>query len=232
MRTGATWHSPYNVYRHLDKLAKKVGLSAINNDGKYKVMREARIAAVTALVIYKMTNKPAYIQLPPSDPPDAYIMQESLVKKGQLDISTIEITSYRGQKESLLDQLIRTKVSEVPKYSDEYILVVELLSKKGIDYDAIREYLNSKKIQFPIWTLFGKTVDGSTTAELTIINPETASYEINIGKLAFELKEKGMKDVLSVKRTGSEKNVRTEPSGENHSSPWDHLLKSFPKVAI
>lgn len=150
-RTGNIWHSPYNVYKHLGRLAKRVGQEAIEKEGKYKPVREARIAAVTALVISQRTKKPAYVQLPPKDPPDAYLMQRSLEKKGQLDITTLEITSYRANRgENLLDQLKRTKANKIQKYSDEYVLVYELLSKEGIDYEAIRDYLNDINNRFPV----------------------------------------------------------------------------------
>lgn len=224
-RTGNIWHSPYNVYKHLGRLAKVTGQDAIEKQGKYKRVREARIAAVTALILSKRTRKPAYVQLPPHDPPDAYLMQQSLTKKGQLDITTLEITSYRNTKgESLLDQLKRTKANGISKYSDEYVLIVELLSKAGIDYDAIRKHLNSINICFPIWTLYGKTVDGSTTAEFTIINPKTYQAEVNIGEAAYELKQQGMLDVIFVKRAGSENKVRTEPSGNYELPPWKGLI--------
>lgn len=52
-RTGNIWHSPYNVYKHLGRLARLVGQDVIEKEGKYKPVREARIAAVTALVIYQ-----------------------------------------------------------------------------------------------------------------------------------------------------------------------------------
>ncbi|MDO8658424.1 MAG: hypothetical protein Q7K55_06790 [Candidatus Levybacteria bacterium] len=224
-RTSNIWHSPYNVYKHLGRLAKVVGQDAIEKQGKYKRVREARIAAVTALILSKRTHKPAYVQLPMQDPPDAYLMQQSLIKKGQLDITTLEITSYRHTKgESLLNQLKRTKANEIPKYSNEYILVVELISKNGIDYDAIREYLNSISIRFPIWTLYGKTVDGSTTAEFTIINPETYQCEVNIGETTYQLKQQGMLDVTFVKRAGSEKSVKVEPSGAYELPSWEGLI--------
>lgn len=224
-RTGNIWHSPYNVYKHLGRLAKQIGQDAIEKEGKYKPVREARIAAVTALVISQRTKKPAYVQLPPKDPPDAYLMQQSLKKKGQLDITTLEITSYRANRnEALLDQLKRTKANGIQKYSDEYVLVVELLSKDGIDYVAIRDYLNSISIKFPVWTLYGKTIDGSTTAELTIINPKIWQTEINIGEAAFRLKQDGMLDVIFIKRAGSEKSVRTEPAGNYELPPWEGLI--------
>lgn len=224
-RTGNIWHSPYNVYKHLGRLAKQVGQEAIEKEGKYKPIREARVAAVTALVISQRTRKPAYVQLPPKDPPDAYLMQQSLERKGQLDITTLEITSYRANRgETLLDQLKRTKANSIQKYSDEYVLVVELFSKDGIDYEAIRDYLNSISIRFPVWTLYGKTVDGSTTAEFTIINPKIWQTEINIGEAAFKLKQDGMLDVIFIKRTGNEKNVRTELAGNYELPPWEELI--------
>lgn len=225
-RTGKIWHSPYNVYKHLGKLANLVGQEAIEKEGKYKPVREARIAAVTALILSQRTNKPAYVQLPPNDPPDAYLMQRSIEKTGQMDITTLEITSYRHtNNESLLEQLKRTKTGTIKKYSDEYVLVVELLSKEAIDYDAIREYLNSINIHFPVWTLYGKTVDGSTTAEFTIINPKTYRSEINIGEAGYLLKEQGMLDVLHTERAGSVSKVRTEPAGEYELPPWDGIIK-------
>lgn len=224
-RTDNIWHSPYNVYKHLGKLAKQVGQEAIEKEGKYKPVREARIAAVTALVISQKTKRPAYVQLPAKDPPDAYLMQQSLEKKGQLDITTLEITSYRANRnETLLNQLKRTKANGIKKYSDEYVLVVELLSKEGIDYEAIRDYLNSIDIGFPIWTLYGKTIDGSTTAEFTIVNPKIWQTEINIGEAAFKLKQDGMLDVIFIKRAGSEKSVRTEPAGTYELPPWEGLI--------
>ena len=125
----------------------------------------------------------------------------------------------------MLDQLKRTKTGQVQKYSDEYVLAVELLSKGEIDYDAIREYLNLTKVPFPVWTLFGKTVDGSTTAEFTIINPVTHQSEINIGEAAYNLKQQGMLDVLFVRRAGIVKSVRTEPAGTYELPPWEGLIK-------
>ena len=118
-RTGDIWHSPYNVYKHIGRLTKQVGQEAIEKEGKYKPVREARIASVTALTIFQRTNKPADVQLPPQDPPDAYLMQQSIEKVGQIDITTLEITSYRANRnETLLEQLQRTKAINIPKYSE------------------------------------------------------------------------------------------------------------------
>ncbi len=224
-RTGNIWHSPYNVYKHLSRLSKLVGQEVIDTQGRYKPVREARIAAVVALVLSQKMKNATYVQLPANDPPDAYLMQQSLEKKGQLDIISLEITSYRhNNNETLLDQLKRTKIGQVQKYSDEYVLAVELLSKEAIEYDAICDYLNDVNIPFPVCTLFGKTVDGSTTAEFTIINPVTNQSEINIGETANILKQQGMLDVVFIKRAGSENTLRTEPASTYELPPWEELI--------
>jgi len=224
-KTGNIWYSPYSVYKHLQLLADEVGVKAIEKNGKYKVVREARIAAVTAVVLYKITGKPAYIQLPDSDPPDAFIMQQSTEKIGQLDISTLEITSYRANNGSLFEQLKNTKMKKNSGYSDEYILVVELFSNEEIDYDKIRNYANNISLPFPIWTLKGIVVDGTTTAELVIVNPETHFYEIPIADAIAQWHDKNLIDIITTKRTGSEEKVRTESSGNIELSPWKHLIK-------
>jgi len=224
-RTANIWHSPYNVYKHLQRLSKFVSQDKIEKLGKYKPVREARAAAVTALVVARILKSPTYVQIPLSDPPDAYLMQESKNIKGDLDITTLEITSYRANNnESLLEQLKRTKIGTIQKYSDEYILIVELLSKDMIDYKAIREYANSIHLAFPIWTLFGKTVDGSTTAEVTVVNPETSYFEVNIAEEAYKQHENGVLEIIHTIRTGNVQNVRTEAGKHYELPPWEGMV--------
>ena len=224
-RTASIWHSPYNVYKHLSRLAKSVSQDEIEKLGKYKPVREARAAAVTALVIAKMLKNPAYVQIPSSDPPDAYLMQESKRIKGDLDITTLEITSYRANNnESLLEQLKRTKIGTIQKYSDEYILIVELLSKDMINYKTIREYANSIHLSFPIWTLFGKTVDGSTTAEVTVVNPKTSYFEVNVAEEAHKQHENGVLEIIHMRRTGNVQNVHKEAISTYELPPWTGMI--------
>lgn len=113
------WHSPTNVYMHIQKLAKDVGLEAINKSPKYKRVREARIGAVIAFVLSRMRSLPTFLRLPLNDPPDIYLMQPNA---GTMDIITVEMTSYRESEESLLEQLKRTKFNQT--YPTEYMLLI------------------------------------------------------------------------------------------------------------
>lgn len=225
-RTNSIWFSPVRVYKHIDRLTQKVGSETIEKENRFKPVREIRLAAVAALLIYKLTGKPAYVQLCKSDPPDAYIMQESKEIIGQLDITTLEISSFLGNTpETFIDQLKRKAPKTHHKYSDEYILVYELKTYEGVNFDEAREYLNGINVPFPVWALLGKRIDGDTIAEFTIINPKTSSHEVNIGEAAFQFESLGIPDVLFVKRAGSAKSVRKEPSGLYNKPPWDEAIE-------
>lgn len=224
---GKTIHTPYNVYRHSDRLVREVGEQEIQKRSRYKVVQETRIAAVAALVIYKITSNPAYVNIPDDDPPDAYILQQSKEKVGQLDITTIEITSYRNNNgETLVEQLKRTKVSENPRYTDEYVIIVELFTKEGVDPNALREYLNQIKIHFPVWLFFPKIVNGNSVAEVTIVNPKTHVFEVDIAEAIVEQGEKGIKGKLNLKRASNVKKVGIEPTElDNDDAPWIHRMR-------
>ena len=107
------WHSPTNVYIHIQKLAEDVGFEAINKNPQYQKVREARISAVMAFILSRMRNLPTFLRFPLKDPPDVYFMQPNA---GTIDIITTEITSYRESKESLLEQLKRTKLNKTYPY--------------------------------------------------------------------------------------------------------------------
>lgn len=223
-KTGNVWHSPYNTFKHLEELYEKFGKQKVESSGKFKVVREARTAAVVALLLNKFSGEPAYIQLPKQDPPDAFVMQSSIDKIGTLNITTLEITTYRSNGESLLEQLKRTKLSKKSAYNDEYVLIVELMSKEKIDYEAVRNYANQIKIHFPIWTISPIMIDGTTTVELVIFNPITATYQIPIGDALANCHKNGFIDVITTKRVGSEKKVRTEKQSDDvNISPWEHI---------
>lgn len=223
-KTGKFWHSPYNVFWYIDRLTKKVGPETIEKHGKLKPVREARIVAITALAIYRLTGKPAYIQLCKFDPPDAYIMQKSKEVKGQLDISTVEVTSYRrGARETFLKQLKRTKVPTTHhKYSENYILVVDLLTKNQIDFGEVNKYLNDRLTPFPVWVFRAISLFPDTIGEVTILNPRIRQLRINFGEAAFRLKSLGLPDIYSTREVESEDLVREdEPAGTYNKPPWD-----------
>lgn len=228
-KTDEEWHSPLSVYKWERKLAEKVGLEAIKKRGKYQKVREARIAAVVALAMYKLRDIPAYVQLPKDDPPDAYILQESEKIKGQADISTLEITTfYDDSKETLLEQLKRKKVPQTYQiYSGEYILVVEVGVREPpikIDYAELRDYLNSAGVLFPVWTIRDISRPGDTIAEVIIVNPKTHKLEVSVGEAAYLFKSKKLSDVLFVKQ-GTKKNAgKKEPTDRQAKPPWDKSL--------
>lgn len=228
-KAGKIWHSPLNVYRWESRLIKEVGLEAIKKKGKYQKVREARIAAIVALAMYKLRDIPAYVQLPEDDPPDAYILQESKKKKGQADISTLEITTYyNDSRETLLEQLKRKKVPTTHEtYSDEYILVVELGVRNPpieIDYEELRSYLNSVGVKFPIWTIRDVSSRGNTIAEVVIVNPNTHKLTINVGEAAYIFKTKKLNDVLFTKQGTPKTAGKRMPAGQYGKPPWDESL--------
>ncbi len=228
-KTKDIWHSPYNVYKHIDRLTKSIGKEAIEKSGKLKPVREARIASIAALAMYSITGKPSYIQLCEADPPDAYVMQQSKEIKGQLDISTLEITSYReGATESFLEQLSRTKApKDYGKYSDEYILVVDFLRKETIDFNSTNEYLNKVNITFPVWVFRAISLYPDTIGELTIVNPKVYQTTINFGEAAFKMKSLGLPEVMFVKKATSMSQLNEQPtsSGIYNEPPWSRDIE-------
>lgn len=121
------WHSPTNVYMHLDKLSQQVGSDKLERSPKYQKAREARIAMIMAFVLSRIRNISTYLRLPRNEPPDVYFMQPN---NGTMDITTTELTSYRPSSESLLEQLKRKKLKQ--EYTSEYILLVELLTQANV----------------------------------------------------------------------------------------------------
>ncbi len=228
-RTETVWHSPLNVYWWENKLIHKIGRKALQKQSKFQKVREARIAAIIALVLYKIRGMPAYIQIPKEDPPDAYILQESIDVKGQADISTVEITTYyNDQTETLLKQLKRTKIPEnYQAYSEEYILAVEIGVRNppiNIDYNQLKDYANEINLKFPIWTLRDISHSGDTIAEVVIVNPEINKLEINVGEMAFLFKKLEIPDVLSIKQGSSKNAGKKEIYGEYDKPPWDESI--------
>ncbi|NCS97307.1 MAG: hypothetical protein GW762_01825 [Candidatus Pacebacteria bacterium] len=137
-----------------------------------------------------------------------------------MDITTIELTSYRKSKESLLEQLIRTrKLSGA--YSSEYLMLVHLFTTDGVDYEEIKKYANEKLIDYPIWAVRNVRNHPDTIAELVVVNPTTSVFEINVGKEAFEYDKKyDLPDIVFSKEVISPREVRTEETGESNIAPW------------
>lgn len=220
---GKIWHSPLNVFWHLQQEAKKTGQSAIEKDRKYQKAREARVGAVIALCLFRKTGKPTYLQLPKTDPPDVVLLQPSGEVRGQLDLTQLEITTYTGKpEETLMERLKRKKVrSGVNIYSEKYILVVNLGIGIKIDYVPLRDYLNNNKVPFPVWILQEATARPDTIARLVIVNPKLLEIEINVGEASYLFKKGKHPDVLHIRRAGNQKSVRMEKGEKYYKSPWD-----------
>lgn len=227
IKTGNIWHSPTNVYWHIQKLTKDVGVDAIETRGKYQNVREARIGAVVALAMFVRLRKPTFLQLYKPDLPDVILMQPSREVIGQKDITQLEITSYVGKpRESLLEQLKRTKTPPgIHLYSENYILLVNIGIGLEIDYEPIRNYLNDNKTTFPIWTLQEKESYPDTIARVVVVNPEIYQMDINIGEAVYVFDKLGFPGVIHSRRVSKAELVRAEPAGEYHEAPWDTIGK-------
>ncbi|MFA5015189.1 MAG: hypothetical protein WC549_06585 [Actinomycetota bacterium] len=214
------WHSPTNVYMHIQELAKDVGFEAINKKPQYQKVREAKISVVMAFILSKMRGLPTFLRFPLKDPPDVYLMQPN---NGTMDIVTVEITSYRDSKESLLEQLKRTKLSQT--YSYKYMLLVELLIKTQVDYDNIFKYKIKHKIDWPVWFLSKIKDSPDTIAEIVTIDSGINHFEINIGREAYYYnKQFKTPAIIYSKRAFKPKDVRVESNQkEDHTLPWEML---------
>ncbi len=215
------WHSPTNVFMHLDELAVSIGQDKLEKNPRYQKAREARIAAVIAFVLSNFRNLPTYIRLPLDEPPDILLMQPN---SGTMDITQVELTTYRSSPELLLDQLIRTKLQQ--NFPATYILLVHLLTEDGVDYQAINKYLREQDIYFPVWSLREFQSSPDTIAEVVIFNPDLQKIQINVGQEAFEYRNKYKESsgIAFPKRVANIKDVRSESKDDECKiPPWESL---------
>jgi hypothetical protein len=228
---GEIWFSPLGIYKHLNRLSKKIGVQAIEKSGKLKPVREARITAITGLAMFIMRKEyPTYVQLSVSEdsPFDSYICQRSPDQRGTLLISNIQVTSYRtGSKEDFLTQLKRTKVPQgYSKFPEECVVVVDLLTRKPFSDEELAEitkYLNENKTPFPVWTFRAISMSPDTIGEMIILNPELRVFPaINFGKVAYRFKELGYPDAVRIQWVANESQLREdEHTGVISEPPWN-----------
>ncbi|HOA18707.1 MAG TPA: hypothetical protein PKK54_02310 [bacterium] len=140
--TPRIYYSPIKPFAYHYKLLTL--MDAVELDKQFKALREAKSIAISALALYSTTDNPTFINLSENDPPDGYIMRHSKEKKGTLEILKVEITHYfKNNSETLLEQLRRTKTPAKPIHGPEYLILVELRTPDPINYEEIRDYLNS-----------------------------------------------------------------------------------------
>jgi len=218
-----TWHTPLNVYWHLKKLTDEVGAEAIERERKYQLVREARVGAVVALSMFRRMGKPSYIQLFKPDPPDVILMQQNM-STGERDITQLEITTFlTDTKEPLVDLIKRKDPPGTHKYSDNYIVVVNIGKNLTVDYNPSRDYLNQNDAPFPVWAVQETSAHPDTIAKVTIINPEIHEMEINLGEAAHTLNQVEPFGVIHSKRTGNPLLVRAEMAEKNYAAPWETI---------
>lgn len=232
---GEVWFSPLGVYKHITRLSKKVGAEAIEKEGKFKQVREARITAITALAMFMMTNNnPAYVQLSSQEDSDfdSYVCQKSTKSKGGLLISCLQVTSYReGSKEDFLTQLKRTKTpSNYNKYSDRCVLVVDLLTKNPIgeeEQEKITKYLNETKTPFPVWTFRAISISPDTVGEMVIYNPNRRVFPIlNFGKAAYKYQKLKLADAIRINWVHKENMLKPDEHVGTYSfPPWNPKIE-------
>jgi hypothetical protein len=212
-----TWYSPTRPFNMQYKLLQV--FSPADIDKKFKKLREAKVLAILAFSLFSKTRNVTFFNTNESDPPDGYLMQGSEDEYGVLKILNVEITHYFGQKdETLLDQLKRTKTPITPIYGNDYLIVVELRTDKEINYEEIRDYLNSIGNPFPVWTIRPLQITPDTIAEIIIINPKIEKMEVNIGESADTYIRSKIPKILNIKRIGKPEHVQYK---EIKDMPYD-----------
>lgn len=218
------WHSSLQANTKLFYLAEKVGYKAIDEDPRYEKAKDSKMASIAALVLARMRKVTTFFRIPKNDPPDAFLMQPSPISIGTMDISSVEFTEYSGRGHTLLEQLKKTKIPEnYHIYSDEYILLIELRTTKGVNYKEINQYLQKTKTPFAVWTIRQIEAAPDTIAEIVIIDDDPIPFKINLGQDLDTQKEAKIPDIVISKRVGDIKNVRVEPTKAIDIAPWEDL---------
>ncbi|MFH0864440.1 MAG: hypothetical protein V1858_05145 [Candidatus Gottesmanbacteria bacterium] len=105
------------------------------------------------------------------------------------------------------------------------------ISLEGLDSKTANSFLNFlhelfEKTPKRLWSRESccGAIEIARTARTISSDYFPEQTEINIGEAAFKLKQDGMLDVIFIRRTGSEKSVRTEPAGNYELPPWEGLI--------
>lgn len=226
IQTGNIWYSPPKVYWYIQQLNKKG--EKMNNLLSQQV-EEIRLASVTALAMFAFNGMPAFVQLHKPDPPDAIVMQTTIPADGIAHISLLEITTYAGNpQETLLERLQRKKVPiDIKTLSPEYVLVINLGIGFNIDYElkSIRDYVNKKGVDFPIWIIQEKTTIPDSIAEVILIDKNIRRLHLNIGEIAYKYKKQKIFGVIETKKPTSKNIVRSIPNSNKYPPPWETIEK-------
>lgn len=221
------WHSPLNALHH----CVKVDINSTDKKNRHKLeekIEETQTVVALCLALYRLHGVPYYLQLAKKDPPDAYIARLPN-EHGTLEVGTVEITTYfrrdgKLPKKTLLDQLKLTKTFEgYHKYGEHDVVLVHIGIGIEIDSEEIWQYLTRIKAPYQLWLIQEVSNHPDTIAELTMCYPHRDKQRINIGKVAYEQKSKGISSGTLVARlVGELENVGIEPSPEKiDEAPWE-----------
>jgi len=222
-KTENIWFSPYNIHYHIQEAKKLVGGEKFAKDRKWKRAREAHVAMIVALGFYRLEKKPAYIQLPKKDPPDAIMMWESQEKKGEYTMLDLEITSYKSGQETFLEQLKRGKAPEKHIFSSDTSIVFQIQDYEGIDVQNVIDYLSEIDAPFAIWLILKKQIHPDTIVEFTSIDKYgSKKISLNIGEaLKLFIGEKHS-PILHMERVGNINKVGKSKLPFTHQKPpWE-----------
>lgn len=221
IKPGNIWHSPINVYWHIQKLTEQVGADAIEKKRQYQMVREARIGAIVALAMFQRLQRPTFLQLYKPDPPDLLLMQQ---RGGTRDIIHLEITTHLPvSTKSFLELMMKKDPPGAHKYNENYILAVNLGVGMDTDFTDSRDYLKKNKTPFPVLVFQEKSSHPDTIARVTFINPEIHEIEVNVGQAAHIYRELKLPGVIHSKRVGNSKLLSPQANGEDVSAPWDTI---------
>lgn len=138
-KTDKIWHSPVKTFLDIQDLEAGIGRDAVAKEGKYQPVREARIAAVVALILFKQTGNPTYLQLHRPDPPDACLMWASPEVRG----ITVDEYEKRRADWRVKQQEIEKKIAKLRFADEEYYITAEYLIKLA---SRAREVFESSKM--------------------------------------------------------------------------------------
>ena len=225
--TNPIWFSPGRSFEEYLKFAKDVGNDAINNDGKYKRVRETRSVAILCFAMFVLNKNPWWLQLCKDDPPDALIMRQSPTVKGDHDILGVEVTSYVRSKmgmpdRSLLDQLKETKMfKEYHKYTDHDVILVHLGTGLRPDFNEVQKYMAEIKAPYEAWFIQEIQSTPDTIVKMIICNYELARQtEVNIGEAWNNMIKAKVFSTVKTVRVGSIDKVGSIQSEYIEGSPW------------
>lgn len=224
----AIWFSPLAAISEYLKLLEEVGVENVQNDSRYSRALETRAVAMLCLVLFKTQGALWFLQLVRDDPPDALIMRQSPLKRGQQDLFGIEVTTYgRGKagtpKESVFEQLKKTKIFQsFHKYSENDAILVDVAGNHQPDYGKVQNYLEDISAPYQVWFIQEVQSKSDTIVRFASCNKnELSIFSVNVGQAGQDMLKLGIDYRLRAKRVGNISAAGGKPGVVIEGAPWD-----------